>query len=260
MNHTAQETDDTAGAPVLAVSSHQDVSEREEPGFLERYGPYVQDLWRRLYRVTIVFAISFVASFFLAKYVVAGFLDLFRFHGVVVIATSPFQFIDLAVDIAFLLSAFITIPFSVWQLCVFIRPAMSLREFRLFLLTIPLSIVLFAIGFAYGFFTLYWGLQVLADLNVSVGLANYWDIGPFLAGLVLTATLLGALFQFPLVASLLMRMGMFDASFLVRHRRVAWVLILVFVALLPPTDGVSLIVMSVPLVFLYELTILLNRK
>jgi Sec-independent protein secretion pathway component TatC len=50
----------------------------------------------------------------------------------------------------------------------------------------------------------------------------------------------------------------FPVSFLKKHRRIAIAAILIFVALLPPTDGLSFIVMSVPLVGIYELTIFFN--
>jgi sec-independent protein translocase protein TatC len=99
----------------------------------------------------------------------------------------------------------------------------------------------------------------MASLNVSFGLTNLWDISLFMTQIVLTSALLGILFEFPLVMTGLIRLGVFDISLLVAHRRLAYALIFIIVSLLPPTDGLSLIIMSVPMVALYELTILFNR-
>jgi sec-independent protein translocase protein TatC len=59
---------------------------------------------------------------------------------------------------------------------------------------------------------------------------------------------------------LLARIGIVDHAFLVRHRRMAYLLIVILVVLLPPTDGLSDVIMSIPLVFLYEIAVWLNRS
>lgn len=243
-----------------AEATQQNTEERGELAALfDRHSPHLQELWTLLYRAAILFSVTFAAAFFLTQPILTSLIKLVRLEHVTLITTRPFQFLDLAVDIAMFFAFLVSIPYVVWQLCMFIRPAVSAREFRLFLLTLPLSLILFAIGFAYGFWTLFLGLQILADLNIAIGLANYWDIGPFLSGIVLTATLLGALFQLPLIMTFCIRAGMCQLDAIVRRRRAVWAGIFVFVSLLPPTDGLSLIVMSIPLIILFELTVFLNR-
>ena len=100
---------------------------------------------------------------------------------------------------------------------------------------------------------------MIAQVNTSLGLKNMWDAGMFISELTLTATLLGVLFQFPLVMTGLIKMGILDKQFLKNNRRGAYAIITIIVALLPPTDGISLIVMTIPLVNLYEISILWNR-
>jgi sec-independent protein translocase protein TatC len=77
---------------------------------------------------------------------------------------------------------------------------------------------------------------------------------------VITSAVLGLLFEFPLILNVLIKVGVVEPTWLRSKRRHAIVLIFVFVALLPPTDGVSLLVMALPLLLMYEITLLINRR
>ena len=125
------------------------------------------------------------------------------------------------------------------------------------LLLVPAACALFAIGCTYGFVSLYYGLQLIADINVSFGLENLWDVSLFIAQIAITSMLLGAFFEFPILLLLASKLGLITKQALRNGRRLAYAGIIIIVALLPPTDGISLIVMSLPLILLYELSILL---
>ncbi len=223
------------------------------------YSPYLNDVWRRIYDAAFFFVGMFAIGFFSTGWIIRRLRDVFDISNVQVVVTSPFQFLDLAVDIGMFIAIIATFPLLVWHAYAFLRPALLRSEHRAFLFSVPLSFGLFLLGFAYGFFSLYWGLQMIADLNTSVGLANIWDVGLFLSQLTLTAALMGVLFQFPIVLSALIKFGVIDYQFLISHRRLAVAATVVIVSLLPPTDGLSLLIMSGPLLGLYELTILWNR-
>lgn len=105
---------------------------------------------------------------------------------------------------------------------------------------------------------MYYALMILAEINIQVGIKNIWDVGMFLSQIILTSALLGALFQFPLLMTLLVRFGLLNIALLKEKRRISYFIIVVFVTLLPPTDGLSLLAMALPLVFLYEVTIFVN--
>jgi sec-independent protein translocase protein TatC len=226
---------------------------------LSEYSIYINDLWKRLYRLTILFGVLFVAGFLNAGWIVKYFITFFDLTNVTIVVTSPYQFIDLAVDIGMFCALVITAPVALWQGYAFIRPAVSKTEFRVLLSFIPLSFILFLFGFAYGFASMYWGLQMLAQLNVSFGLKNLWDIDQFMSQLTITAVLLGILFQFPIVIYACISSGFVPRSFFVDKRRHVWFICILIVSLLPPTDGVSLVVMSAPLILMYEIMLFWSR-
>ena len=226
---------------------------------LALYMPYLEDLRRRLYIGVIMFTVLFVGGFLCAASILKFVLRYVNIDHVTIATSSPFQFADLAMDTGFFIALIITIPYLIYSLYAFIIPALTKKEKKLILSSVPLCIGLFVAGFLYGFYVLYFALELMANINIDVGIQNIWDISEFFSQMFITATLLGLVFEFPLVLSLLIRMNLIQVQFLRDKRRAAYFLVFCLVSLLPPTDGVSLVVMSLPLVLLYELTILFNR-
>ena len=227
---------------------------------IEKFLPFLEDLHGRLYRGVILFAIVFSVSFFFAGTILKKILDFVHIDQVVIATSSPFQLTDIAMDVGFFFAIMVSIPYVIYSLYVFIAPALTISEKIKLLRSIPLGIGLFIVGFFYGFGILYYALGLLASINTSLGIANFWNIGQFLTEIFITSALLGLIFEFPLLLSIFIKLGITTTQTLKKNRRVAYFLIFCLVSLLPPTDGVSLIVMSLPLLLLYEGSILLNNK
>jgi sec-independent protein translocase protein TatC len=228
--------------------------------YIAEYGIYLEDLKKRLLFVVKSFIAIFVIGFFMTGFIVKTLINFLDFENVSIVITSPFQMVDIAMSTGFFVSSVVLAPIIVYQIYTFLSPGLLPKEKRLFIFLIPVALVLFFIGFTYGFMILYFGISLIAEVNVKLGVVNYWDIGKFISDIVLTSSLLGIIFQFPIVTTFLVRIGVIDSSFLRNKRRVAYFLIFIFVSLLPPTDGLSLILMVVPMIVIYELTILVNAK
>lgn len=220
----------------------------------------MEDLRHRLYRGVILFAAFFGIGFLSAGVILKNLLKILQIDQVVVSTSSPFQFTDIAMDVGFFLAITVSVPYVAYSLYAFIAPALTKKEKIIIFKSIPVGAFLFVIGFLYGFFILYYALGLIASINVHLGVANFWNIGQFLSQVLVTSAMLGFVFQFPIVLSLLIRLGIMTPQILKNNRRIAYFLTICMTALLPPTDGVSLIAMSLPLVLLYEGTIVLNRK
>lgn len=226
--------------------------------YLVEYADYLEDIRSRVYRLVIIFLIAFAVGFFATKDILRLFIDFLQIKDVVITTTSPFQIVDLAMSIGVFVAIIITLPIFIHQLYSFLRSGLIKEERLFFFLLLPIGLLLFVVGFLYGFMTLYYALQMVAQVNITLGIVNLWDISRFISQMVLTSTLLGVMFQFPLVITFLTKIGILNVKFLKSKRRYAVVGVFIFVSLLPPTDGLSLIVMSLPLILIYELTIFVN--
>jgi sec-independent protein translocase protein TatC len=227
---------------------------------IKDYGPYLNDIWRRIYYIAVFFIIILIIGLFGSGYLVKYIVIYLNSIGVTLVAVSPFHFLNLAVDIGLFLGLLFSVPFIILNIYKFLQPAISKKESRAFLKVFPTSFFLFLVGFGYGALSLHIGLQMLAKLNDSYGLKNYWDISLLLSQITTTSMLLGIFFQFPIVMLILIRVNILDRSFLIRRRRVAYAIITIIVALLPPTDGLSMLFMTAPFIIMYELVILLSSS
>lgn len=227
---------------------------------LTKFLPFLEDLRRRLYRGVILFISVFFVGALSAGVILKYALSMVHLRDVTVATYSPFQFADLAMDTGFFLGLIVSVPYLIYSLYAFVSPALTHNEKRRLFRSVPISVGLFALGFTYGFFILYYALQLLAEVNVQLGIANIWSVSQFFSQIFLTAALLGVVFELPLLLSLLIKLGVLKQRSLKQKRRIAYFAIFCLVSLLPPTDGVSLMAMSLPLIVLYEATILLNNN
>ncbi len=225
---------------------------------LHEYSPYLEDLLKRVYFLTIFFVGAFIVSLVLSTPMIRFFTHVFDFSGVVLATTSPFQLLDLAMSISMFSATVLTIPVFLYNLYAFIGSGLREGEKNAFFLVLPLGLGLFAFGFAYSFYVSYFAMQAIANINTGLGVQNLWDITTFLSQIISTSALLGVVFEFPIIVTLLVKTEVITASFLKEKRRMVIFGLCAFTALLPPTDGISLLLMVLPLIVLYEATIIYN--
>ena len=227
---------------------------------IAKYSIYLEELRRKLIFLVKVFAVSFGVGFFLTSPLVKLIVKYVDLENIKIITTSPFQFINLSMSVGFFFACVVTLPIFLFKTYSFFRNGLLKSERKFFLFSLPSGLLLFIVGFSYGVFMIYYGVNMIAKLNTNLGIANYWDISTFISQILVTSSLLGVLFIFPIVIKFMIKSGFITVDFLKSKRKHAIVIIFIIVSLLPPTDGLSLILMAVPLLLIFELTILFNRK
>lgn len=151
-------------------------------------------------------------------------------------------------------------PVVIWELWAFIGPAFTATEKRYFYPIVAATTGLFLGGVALAYFlVLPKGLQFLlsfnaGNFNVQNRASDYFT---FTALFVLA---FGLVFEMPVVLVLLAKVGVLDDVFLRKHRRWAILILAVAAAVITPSqDAFSMLAMFIPLVVLYEISIVLAR-
>lgn len=150
----------------------------------------------------------------------------------------------------------ISLPIILWQLYAFILPAFSPTERRVALPLMSMVPFLFTAGVLFAYFVvLPSAIKVLQNFNSDNFdiLVQAKDLYRFT---ILTCIALGALFQYPLGVIGLVRMEILTVAQLRANRRYAVLVIAVLAMLLPGTDPITLLLSMIPLLFLYEASIL----
>jgi len=225
-----------------------------------RYLPYLLEVRKRLLFITMVFFVAWVIGFIYYQPIISFIIKLYDSKGINIAFTSPYQFINLAINTGFVMGILITFPLILYQLLSFLKPALRTKEYRLILKVLPFSIILYIAGFLFGAWLMGFVVTLFAQNSAQLQIQNLWDVNSFLSQILFTALLLGLLFQLPIVLTLLLRFHLIKHGHLTKQRPIIYVIILVIVILLPPTDLFSMVMMFFPLAIIFECALLLNRN
>jgi sec-independent protein translocase protein TatC len=161
--------------------------------------------------------------------------------------------------VALYFALLISLPLILYQAYAFILPAFTAAEKRVALPLMAMVPVLFIIGVVFGYFVvLPPAVQFLQNFNseqynILVQASDYYKFA------VMALIGMGLVFQLPVGILAATKLGIVTPKQLRQNRRYALVVIAVIAMLLPGTDPVTMMIMMLPLIFLYELSILLAR-
>jgi len=222
------------------------------------YYRYVEDVRERLRGVLLIFMVFFVAGFFSAGEILKYIIAFFKLDNASLVTTSPFQLMELSMNIGAWVGLVFCFPFIIYHLYDFFKPGLKKHEKKYFFVLLFVGCALFLMGFGYILAVLYFYLNAAAVINLSFGIKNIWDIGTFLSQVVTAGFFFGLIFQFPIVLTFLIRMGVVSLEALKKNRRYAIAGVFLIVGLIPPPDIISTIFEALPLIIIYELTIQMN--
>ena len=157
---------------------------------------------------------------------------------------------------SFYVALLIAIPYLMFELWLFVCPALTPSEKRTSSKFILYIVLCMAVGIWFGYFILApLSVNFLSNYVVSSDITNMIDVGSYIK-LVANLTLVCALiFELPVAMHFLSRTGLITAEFMKRYRRHAVVVLAVCAAIITPPDIVSMILVIIPLYLLYELSI-----
>ena len=147
-------------------------------------------------------------------------------------------------------------PFIVWFLWNFIKPALYENERKGSERAFLLGVTMFFLGVAVGYFVVFpITLRFLAEYKVSELDPNHISLHSYIDNFLMLIFIMGIVFEMPLVAWLLSKMGFLHREFFHNYRRHAVVVLLVLAAFITPTgDPFTLCIVFLPLYLLYELS------
>jgi len=153
----------------------------------------------------------------------------------------------------------LSLPVVLWQLYAYVLPAFSEAEKRVILPILLLFPLLFLAGIAFAYFAvmpaaIHFLLNFNDDqFNVQLRARDYYSF------FSMTEIACGLIFQLPLAIIAVTRLGIVSVEQLTSNRRYAYLVIAIVAAALPGVDPVSMLIEMVPLLVLYELSIVLAR-
>lgn len=155
----------------------------------------------------------------------------------------------------------IAFPYVFWEFWKFIRPALTKKELSRTRGVIFWVSFLFFTGVLFGYFVIApYTVNFFANFQLDENIENRWTIGSYIDTLVPLILGTGLAFQLPLVMYFLSKVGLVTPEFLRGARKYAIVIIIIVAGVITPPDVVSQIIVSFPLLILYEISIWLSSK
>ena len=162
---------------------------------------------------------------------------------------------------SFVIGIICSFPYAFWEFWRFISPGLYPNERKAARGATFYVSILFFIGVFFGYFILTpISINFLANYQLDPSILNEFDIISYVGTITTLVLASGLLFQLPMIILFLTKAGIVNKEILRSYRKHAIVVILVFGAMLTPPDPFSQIVMAIPLVGLYEISILISSK
>ncbi|TFH46274.1 MAG: twin-arginine translocase subunit TatC [Bacteroidia bacterium] len=171
------------------------------------------------------------------------------------------------INISLVAGIIIAFPYIFWEFWSFFRPALYEKERKYSRGAVLSASFLFMTGIAFGYFVIIpLSINFLGNYSVSDIVTNQININSYIGSVTSVALASGITFELPIVVFFLARIGVVTPEFMRKYRKHSLVVILVLAAVITPPDVFSQLLVTLPLVVLYEVSIFIagrvirNRK
>ena len=157
--------------------------------------------------------------------------------------------------VAFLTGLMLAAPVIIYEFWMFVAPGLYQRERRILIPIVFLSTIFFVGGALFGYFIVFpWGFKFFLGFATETikPLPSMREYLGFASKLLLA---FGLVFELPLVITFMAKLGIVSVEFLKKNRKYALLLFFAGAAILTPPDVVTQIMMALPLMVLYEISI-----
>jgi len=218
---------------------------------------HLEELRRRIIVVLVVFVVAFIPAYYFHSEILNFFTAPLENQKLVFLdITEPFL---VNIKLAFFAAAAAILPLLLYQIVAFIKPALSKKVRRYLFIIIVIFFALFIGGVIFSYklmipIALKWLLSQGENLTQSLTVNKYVS---FMGWFILGA---GILFEMPLILLFLIKANILTVKQLRRQWRVVYIVILVLCAIITPDwSPVTMAILAVPMILLYESSLLLAR-
>jgi sec-independent protein translocase protein TatC len=226
-----------------------------EPGAMPLL-EHLRELRTRIMKSVFALGLGMVIAVPLTYRVIDGLVAMCPVCDIQVI--TPTESIVTYFRVAVILGLVVSTPIILYQSIAFVSPGLHPHERRLLFLMLPGAGALFALGLAFGYtVALPRAVSFLSTFLEDMAAAN-WTLSNYVAFVTNLMLVIGLTFQTPLVIFVLAKLNLVTPAFLRHYRRHAIVIMATLAAVLTPTpDPLTMVLVLVPMILLYELGIVL---
>ena len=155
----------------------------------------------------------------------------------------------------------VAFPYVIFQFWKFISPALYIHEKRTAHGFISISSLLFFMGILFGYYVVTpLSIRFLGTYTVSADIFNDFDLNSYTALVRASVLASGLIFELPIFVYFLTKVGLITPKLMRKYRKIALVMVLFLSAVITPPDVASQIIVAIPVLILYELSIFISKR
>jgi sec-independent protein translocase protein TatC len=168
----------------------------------------------------------------------------------------------LQINSSLILGIVLGFPYLLFELWQFIKPALSTIEKKAANGIVFYASLLFGLGVLFGYYIIApYSIRFLAGFQVSEMISNQITIDSYLSSVVTLTLCTGIVFELPMLALILSKLGLLTPQLMRSSRRYAIIIMLVIAAIVTPTPDVqTMLIVTFPLLLLYEISIVVSSR
>ena len=219
---------------------------------------HLKELRARVFKSVIAFvALSVVCFVFIQRFVDAALALSPNFEYVYL---SPSELLTSYMKLSIILGLVFASPVILWEVWAFVRPGLTKREAGSVRTAVIAGFFFFLLGMAFCYILILpLTLDFLYNFNGSVDITANISFSYYMNFILGMLVAFGAVFEMPVLSYLLSRLGVLKPAVLSKGRKYAILVVFVVAAIITPPDVLSQIMTAIPMLALYELSILVSR-
>ncbi len=220
---------------------------------------HLTELRRRLIIVIAVLFFGMILGLFVAQPVYQYLVSAETARNLVFHVFSFWDGIGLYMKIAMVVAFALTLPCALFQLWAFVSPGLLPKERRTALRYIPFVFLMFIIGVLFAYYVVFpMALTFTSQVTRSMGLEETYGVVQYFTFMSNIVFPVAALFELPLVIMFLTTLRIVSPALLRKLRRIAYFVLVFIAVVVTPPDFISDILVAIPLLGLYELSVFLS--
>ncbi|MCE5252373.1 twin-arginine translocase subunit TatC [bacterium] len=226
-----------------------------EMPFLDHLEEFRWALLKSIFAVTI----GMILGWFLSDMFISTITHLAEQAELPLIYTGIMEPIMIRLQTAFFMGLVMALPFVLYFIWSFVSPGLYKREKKWILPLVYIATLSFLIGASLAYFIIIpFFLKFVKTFKIEKVLFML-TIGDFISKMLRFTIMFGVIFEMPLITFILAKIGIIKYTWMTKYRKYAIVIIFVVAAIFTPPDPASQIIMAIPLLFLYEISVLVAR-
>ena len=155
----------------------------------------------------------------------------------------------------------VAFPYVIWELWRFIKPALYENERKHATGSVLAISAMFFLGAFFGYFIIVpLTIHFLGGWQVSNEIVSVIDLESYLGGITFIPFATGIIFELPVLMVFLTKVGIVSPEFMIRYRKHAIIVLMILASVITPPDVFSMMLVVMPLIILYEISIILTKK